>query len=81
MSYGLAAPIAKSVEQTFDAESRYLQCAKLGIIAHMQGYAPQVSVEFARKALSSHSRPSFTEVEEMIQGLGATDSSEREAEA
>ena len=75
VSYGLAAPIAKSVEQTFDAESRYLQCAKLGIIAHMQGYAPQVSVEFARKALSSHSRPSFTEVEEMIQGLGATDSS------
>ena len=70
ISYGLAAPIAKSVEQTFDAESRYLQCAKLGIIAHMQGYAPQVSVEFARKALNSSVRPTFTEVEEMIQSQG-----------
>ena len=73
ISYGLAAPIAKSVEQTFDAESRYLQCAKLGIIAHMQGYAPQVSVEFARKALNSNVRPTFTEVEEMIQGQGDTE--------
>ena len=70
ISYGLAAPIAKSVEQTFDAESRYLQCAKFGIIAHMQGYAPQVSVEFARKALNSSVRPTFTEVEEMIQSQG-----------
>ena len=70
ISYGLAAPIAKSVEQTFDAESRYLQCAKLGIIAHMQGYAPQVSVEFARKALNSSVRPTSTEVEEMIQSQG-----------
>ena len=73
ISYGLAAPIAKSVEQTFDAESRYLQCAKLGIIAHMQGYAPQVSVEFARKALNTNVRPTFTEVEEMIQGQGDTE--------
>ena len=70
VSYGFAAPIAKSLEQTFDAESRYLQCAKVGIIAHMQGYAPQVSVEFARKALNSNVRPTFTEVEEMIQGQG-----------
>ena len=42
----------------------------MGIVAHMQGYAPQVSVEFARKTLSSHVRPSFTEVEEMVQNIG-----------
>jgi chemotaxis protein MotA len=35
----------------------------------MQGYAPQVSLEFARKILSSDVRPSFAEVEEQIQNI------------
>ena len=70
VSYGVFAPIASYLQQIFDADSRYLMCIKVGIIAHMQGYAPQVSVEFARKALSSNVRPSFTEVEEILQNLG-----------
>jgi chemotaxis protein MotA len=69
MSYGFAAPIAKSVSQSFESDGHYLACIKTGLIAHMQGYAPQVSVEFARKTLMSHMRPSFVEVEEMIQGI------------
>jgi chemotaxis protein MotA len=69
MSYGFVSPMGKSLEQTFDAESQYLQCIKVGLIAHMQGYAPQVSVEFCRKVLSSDVRPSFAEVEEMVQNL------------
>ncbi len=66
VSYGLVAPISKSVEQSFDADSHYLLCIKTGIIAHMQGYAPQVSIEFARKILNSNNRPTFAEVEEML---------------
>jgi chemotaxis protein MotA len=66
-AYGLVAPMAKSLENTFDAESRYLECIKTGLIAHMQGYAPQVSVEIARKALNSNVRPSFSELDELIQ--------------
>ena len=38
----------------------------------MQGYAPQVSVEFASKALGSDVRPTFTQVEEMMQNVGDT---------
>jgi len=66
-AYGVVAPIAKSLENTFEAESCYLECIKTGLIAHMQGYAPQVSIEIARKALNSNIRPSFTELDEMIQ--------------
>lgn len=69
MSYGLVSPVARSLEQTFDAESQYLQCIKVGLIAHMQGYAPQVSIEFCRKILLSSVRPTFAEVEEMVQNL------------
>ena len=72
MSYGLVGPIASSVEQSFNADSSYLGCIKTGIIAHMQGYAPQVSIEFARKTLNSNVRPTFSEVEEMVENLPAT---------
>jgi chemotaxis protein MotA len=39
---------------------------KAGMIAHLQGNAPQISIEFARKTLFSEVRPSFTEVEEAL---------------
>ena len=65
-SYGIFAPMAKSLETTSEAESRFVQCIRMGVIAHMQGYAPQISVEFARKALNSQTRPSFRELEEEI---------------
>ena len=69
-SYGFVAPMASSLTSTFDAEARYLMCIKVAILGHMQGYAPQVSVEFARKTLNTDVRPTFAEVEEMIQNQG-----------
>ncbi len=66
MSYGFMAPFAGSVGSTFAADSHYMMCIKAAIIAHVQGYAPQVSIEFARKTLSSNIRPTFVEVEEMV---------------
>ena len=69
--YGVAGPLAAKLGQTFAADSKYLECIKVGIVAHMQGYAPQVSVEFARKVLTTDVRPTFTEVEEHIQNIPA----------
>jgi chemotaxis protein MotA len=69
MSYGLVTPMARSLESVFAAESKYMECIKVAIVAHMQGYAPQVSIEFARKILGSDVRPSFAEVEEQIQNI------------
>ena len=69
LSYGLVTPMGKSLENTFADESVYLNCIKTAIIGHMQGYAPQISVEFARKSLGTELRPTFIEVEEMLEGL------------
>jgi len=69
VSYGIIAPIARSMESSFVAETHYIECLKAGLLAHMQGYAPQVSVEFARKNLNSFVRPSFVEVDEMLQNV------------
>lgn len=68
MAYGFVSPLAGAIKGANEANSRYLQCIKAGIIAHVAGYAPAVSVEFARKVLLSSARPTFAEVEEAVQG-------------
>ncbi|MBW7849206.1 MAG: flagellar motor stator protein MotA [Rhodospirillales bacterium] len=69
MSYGFVGPVGRSLEQTFNTETKYLQCIKAAILAHMQGYAPQVSIEFARKTLPHDVRPSFQELEEAVTNM------------
>jgi len=71
LSYGIIAPIASILKQTYDAETKYYQCIKAGLLAFMQGYAPAIAIEFARKALISNVRPSFSEVEEATAALPA----------
>lgn len=69
LSYGFVGPIATALKNDVEAEMKFLQCMKAGILAHMQGYAPAVSVEFARKALMSDVRPTFYEVEATVSSL------------
>jgi len=69
MAYGVLAPMASNLSTVYESDAHYLVCIKVALIGHMQGYAPQVSVEFARKTLSSDVRPTFAEVEEMVQNL------------
>jgi len=71
MSYGLVAPIAGAISGVDSQDSKYFQCIKAGLLAHMQGYPPAVSIEFARKMLWSTDRPSFYEVEEAVSALPA----------
>ena len=67
LAYGFFGPMASFLKQTFNAEIKYFQCIKVGLLAHMQGNAPAVSVEFARKALLEEVRPNFYEVEEAVE--------------
>jgi chemotaxis protein MotA len=66
LSYGFVGPIAAAIKSRAEAEMRYYVCIKSAVLAYMQGYAPSVAVEFARKALNSDVRPSFYEVEEAV---------------
>lgn len=71
LAYGFIAPMANSMKQLLEAEGKYIQCIKIGLLAHLQGFAPSISVEYARKALMNDVRPTFTEVEEATQALPA----------
>lgn len=63
LAYGFAEPLAGLLEQKIDEEGKELQCIKTTLLASMQGYAPQVAIEFGRKVLYSTERPTFSELE------------------
>ncbi len=67
LAYGLVGPMGSSMKAYADADIKYIHCIKAGLLAHLQGYAPAISVEFARKMLQTHERPSFMEVEEALE--------------
>ena len=63
LAYGFAEPLAGLMEQKIDEDGKELQCIKTTLLASMQGYAPQVAIEFGRKVLYSTERPTFAELE------------------
>jgi chemotaxis protein MotA len=69
VSYGCVGPVAAKAQAVYDLEIKYLYCIKAAILAHLHGSPPAVSVEFARKALDSHERPTFYEVEDAVGAL------------
>lgn len=64
LSYGFIQPIASQLEQRVEESSKVFECIKLVLLASMNGYAPQVAIEFGRKTLFSTERPSFSELEQ-----------------
>ncbi|MEY2689518.1 MAG: hypothetical protein RL375_3717 [Pseudomonadota bacterium] len=63
LAYGFVEPLGGLLEQKVDDGSKELQCIKTTLLASMQGYAPQIAIEFGRKVLFSTDRPSFVELE------------------
>ena len=68
MGYGFAGPMAASMGEQAKEEGLIFGCAKTCILATLNGYTPQIAVEFGRKALTSELRPSFIELEEYVKG-------------
>ena len=63
LAYGIVEPLGGLMEQRADDEAKKLLCIKATLLASMQGYAPQVAIEFGRKVLYHTDRPSFSELE------------------
>ncbi|MGL1834328.1 flagellar motor stator protein MotA [Rhodocyclaceae bacterium SMB388] len=66
LSYGFVQPLAGQLEQRVEQSGKIYQCIKAVLLASMNGYAPQVAVEFGRKVLYASDRPTFLELEEDI---------------
>jgi chemotaxis protein MotA len=68
LAYAFAEPLAGLLEQKVEESGKELQCIKTTLLASMQGYAPQVAIEFGRKVLLSTARPTFLELESHVKG-------------
>ena len=66
LAYGFVNPIASRIDRQVAEGVKMLQCVRVTLLANLNGYAPQLAVEFGRKALHSAERPSFDELEEHV---------------
>ncbi|PWC22120.1 flagellar motor stator protein MotA [Brenneria roseae subsp. roseae] len=66
LAYGFVSPLATLLRQKNAEKIKVLQCVKVTLLSSLNGYAPQIAVEFGRKTLYSTERPSFIELEEHI---------------
>jgi len=71
LSYGFVGPLANTLEHKLNESSKMLQCMKVTLLASMNGYAPQVAIEFGRKVLYSTERPGFLELEAEVKNRKA----------
>ncbi len=66
LAYGFVGPLGTLLQHKLDESTKMLQCIKVTLLASLNGYAPQVAVEFGRKVLCSTERPTFMELEEDV---------------
>lgn len=66
LAYGFVGPMGVAMAAQVEEESKLYESIKVCILATLNGYTPQIAVEFGRKALYSHVRPGFVELETYI---------------
>ncbi len=66
LCYGFVGPLAANMAKTAEEEHAYYQILRIVLASFMKGIAPTVAVEFARRAIPGHVRPTFQEVENHI---------------
>lgn len=70
LCYGLFGPLASNMSKINEAESQYYQVLRQGLISFVKGCAPILALEFARRSIPHHVRPTFKEMEGAVKGGG-----------
>jgi chemotaxis protein MotA len=66
MCYGFVGPIAANIETKVKDDGVAFEIIRVALVSFVGGAAPQMAVEFGRRAIPSTDRPSFNELEEAI---------------
>jgi chemotaxis protein MotA len=81
LCYGLVGPVAANMGKIAEEEAAYLHVLRVVMISFLKGAAPILAVEFARRAIPGHVRPSFKEVESLCRGGGSSEAAPAAAAA
>jgi len=65
-AYGFVAPLSNAMERRAKDEHDWYVTIKTCFISSLQGYAPQIALEFGRKTVPGSMRPTFVELDEYL---------------
>ncbi len=68
LCYGLFGPMASRMGKAADEEGHFYHVVRVALISFLKGSSPLVAIEFARRAVPGHVRPSFQELEAACKG-------------
>ena len=71
LAYGFIGPIASKLNQVYDQDHQFYNIIRAVLVSHLQGNAPQISVEIGRGNVPTIYQPSFQEMEQHLQNLPA----------
>ena len=66
LAYGFVGPLASRTDRRNAEAVKIFECIKTTLLANLNGYPPQLAVEFGRKVAYSTERPSFVELDEHV---------------
>jgi chemotaxis protein MotA len=76
LCYGLVGPVSQNMAKVTAEEHAYFYVLRVLMLAFIRGQPPVVAVEMGRRAIPTHIRPSFSEVEEACRnGAAAAEAS------
>ena len=70
LCYGMVGPLAANMVKMVDEEHSYYHVLRVVMLAFIKGTSPIMAVEMGRRAIPSHARPSFAEVEKACREKG-----------
>jgi chemotaxis protein MotA len=68
LCYGMLGPMASRMGKSAEEEGHFYHVVRVSLIAFLKGSSPQVAVEFGRRAVPGHVRPSFQELDKTLRG-------------
>ena len=62
-SYGCVSPLAGALASRWEEKAAYFRAMRGGLIAFVKGHPPLMAIEFMRRQIPNHVRPTFAEME------------------
>jgi len=72
LCYGFVGPVSSNMAKTTDEEHAYYHVLRVVIVSFIKGSPPSIAVEFGRRAIPGHQRPTFEELDKFIKDKGET---------
>jgi chemotaxis protein MotA len=68
LCYGLLGPMASKMGKAAEEEHHFYHTVRVALASFLRGSSPPTAIEFARRAVPGHVRPSFQELEKAYRG-------------